>query len=213
MTNRAEHRQRSTTPQIRRLLDARMRLWATTAKSGVFALRRDAANLSLGSCQEYLGQDRVKEGQILGARSPARAASSPANRPEYEDLAGHKEPGGNEGLDRPCAVGRSEKRVMRIVVMQNERIIFELSDRAALGADDLQWILYRATGTKRCRTPMDAWKGVSFVRSTKSILLRCVREKALEVSPTGWAYLSGSARHVCGVEAGTGQVPGRSASG
>ena len=74
--------------------------------------------------------------------------------------------------------------------MQNERIIFELSDRAALGADDLQWILYRATGTKRCRTPMDAWKGVSFVRSTKSILLRCVREKALQVSPTGWAYLS-----------------------
>jgi hypothetical protein len=74
--------------------------------------------------------------------------------------------------------------------MQNERIIFELSDRAALGADDLQWILYRATGTKRCRTPMDAWKGVSFVRSTKSILLRCVREKALEVSPTGCAYLS-----------------------
>ena len=48
----------------------------------------------------------------------------------------------------------------------------------------------RATGTKRCRTPMDAWKGVSFVRSTKSILLRCVREKALEMSPTGWAYLS-----------------------
>jgi hypothetical protein len=37
---------------------------------------------------------------------------------------------------------------------------------------------------------MDAWKGVSFVRSAKSILLRCLREKALEVSPTGWAYLS-----------------------
>jgi hypothetical protein len=65
-----------------------------------------------------------------------------------------------------------------------------IPDGYALGADDLQWILYRASGTKRCRTPMDAWKGVSFVRSAKSILLRCVREKALEVSPTGWAYLS-----------------------
>jgi hypothetical protein len=73
--------------------------------------------------------------------------------------------------------------------MQSERILFKLSETAAIGADDLKWILYRSAGRKTLRSAMDAWKGVSFVRSTKAILLRCIREKGLEVSPEGWELL------------------------
>lgn len=62
-----------------------------------------------------------------------------------------------------------------------DRIFLRLDDRHAIGADDLQWVLYRA---KR-PVPTDAalvlerggpWRGISFVRSTKAILLRCIRE-------------------------------------
>jgi hypothetical protein len=76
--------------------------------------------------------------------------------------------------------------------MQDERILFKLSETAAIGSDDLQWILYRATGrkTRRPNRPLDGWQGISFVRSTKVILLRCVREKGLEVSPEGWKLLA-----------------------
>lgn len=66
--------------------------------------------------------------------------------------------------------------------MRDERIIFELSETAALGADALQWILYRREGSK--------WRRVSFVRSTKAILLRCVKEKGLDVTPEGWELLA-----------------------
>jgi len=42
----------------------------------------------------------------------------------------------------------------------------------ALGADSLQWILYR----RRSKTK-GGWYPVSFVASTKSILERCMREQ------------------------------------
>jgi hypothetical protein len=43
----------------------------------------------------------------------------------------------------------------------------------ALGADDLQWILYR----RHSRASGDTWDPVSFVRSERGILERCMREK------------------------------------
>jgi len=47
---------------------------------------------------------------------------------------------------------------------------FMVSGNWALGADNLQWILYRA---KKSRTA--PWVGVSFVSSERSILERCMR--------------------------------------
>lgn len=56
-----------------------------------------------------------------------------------------------------------------------------LDERFALGADDLQWILYKSrhkTGPA-LDAPLELqdWFPVSFVRSTKEILCRCIREK------------------------------------
>jgi hypothetical protein len=52
-----------------------------------------------------------------------------------------------------------------------------LGTNGTLGADDHQWIL--------CREG----KAVSFVRSTKAVLARCIREKGIELSPEGKAAL------------------------
>ena len=49
---------------------------------------------------------------------------------------------------------------------------FAVSGDWALGADEVQWILYRKRSQKR-----GGWNPVSFVRSTKDILARCMREK------------------------------------
>jgi hypothetical protein len=51
---------------------------------------------------------------------------------------------------------------------------FAFAGQWALGADDLQWILYRS---RKSRTA--PWVGVSFVRSERSILERCMREKGV----------------------------------
>jgi len=54
----------------------------------------------------------------------------------------------------------------------------------ALGADELQWILFRR---QKGNTP---WRGVSFVRSSRDILARCMREKGVDVD-TARLLLSG----------------------
>jgi hypothetical protein len=46
---------------------------------------------------------------------------------------------------------------------------FRASGDWALASDGLQWVLQRHSGGQ--------WKAVSFVRSTKEILQRCMREK------------------------------------
>jgi hypothetical protein len=46
-----------------------------------------------------------------------------------------------------------------------------INDRFALASDGIQWILQRREGTK--------WCGVSFVRSTRDVLARCMREKGV----------------------------------
>ena len=53
------------------------------------------------------------------------------------------------------------------------RTFLRLGPNGALGADDHQWIL--------CREG----RQVSFVRSTKAILVRCIREKGIELSEEG----------------------------
>ena len=58
-----------------------------------------------------------------------------------------------------------------------DRVFLRLGPNRALGADEHQWILYRAG------------KAVSFVHSTKLILARCIREKGIEPSPEGRAAL------------------------
>jgi hypothetical protein len=62
-----------------------------------------------------------------------------------------------------------------------DTIFLRLDARFALGADDLQWIVYKS----RCKdapsfnAPLKArdWFPVSFISSTKDILLRVLREK------------------------------------
>src|SRR5262245_40782210 len=49
---------------------------------------------------------------------------------------------------------------------------FAVSGDWALGADSLQWILYR-----RASKRTGQWQAVSFVASTRVILERCMREK------------------------------------
>jgi hypothetical protein len=57
------------------------------------------------------------------------------------------------------------------------RTFLQLGPNAALGADEHQWILYRAG------------QPVSYVRSTKAVLVRCIREKGIELSAEGRAAL------------------------
>ena len=58
-----------------------------------------------------------------------------------------------------------------------ERIFLRLGENCALGADDHQWILYRRESP------------VSFVRSSKAVLISCIREKGIEVSAEGLSEL------------------------
>lgn len=59
-------------------------------------------------------------------------------------------------------------------------IFLRIDDSHALGADDLQWILYRA----RTAEPPDSlkpslWRPISFVSSSKGTLERCMRESGI----------------------------------
>jgi hypothetical protein len=62
----------------------------------------------------------------------------------------------------------------------DDTIFLRLDAKFALGADDLQWILYRA---RHKDIPLGAplrqrdWDPVSFISSNKDILARCMREK------------------------------------
>jgi hypothetical protein len=64
-----------------------------------------------------------------------------------------------------------------VASLTRERI-FAASGGWALGADGLQWILYR----RRARQEGDKrvpWHAISFVASTKAVLERCMREKGV----------------------------------
>jgi hypothetical protein len=73
-------------------------------------------------------------------------------------------------------------------------IFLRLNDNFALGADELQWILYRA---RQKDVPLTMplrhrdWKPVSFVDSTKEILFRCMRENGCLAGTEARAALDG----------------------
>ena len=64
-----------------------------------------------------------------------------------------------------------------------DRLVLRLSDGWAVRADELQWMLCRQTSAK------GGWKPLSFVATTKAILLRCIREKSAIVDAAGQAAL------------------------
>jgi hypothetical protein len=68
-----------------------------------------------------------------------------------------------------------------------DRIFLRLGINGALRADSLQWILYRAMRQVPLDAPLSSrdWQGISFARSTKAILVRCIREHGIELSAEG----------------------------
>jgi hypothetical protein len=75
----------------------------------------------------------------------------------------------------------------------SDRIFLRLGENGALGADDLQWILYRSRRTMPpgMDTPLIQrdWVGVSFVRSTRARLEACISEKGIQPTAEGQAAL------------------------
>jgi hypothetical protein len=85
-----------------------------------------------------------------------------------------------------------------------DRIFLRLNENFALGADSLQRILYRSR--RKAGPSFDAplavkdWEGISFVRSTKEILLRCMREKGCFPDDTAASALAGYPGYLRGLE-------------
>jgi hypothetical protein len=62
-------------------------------------------------------------------------------------------------------------------------MLLRLSANWAVLADDRQWMLCRRRKNRK------SWDAVSFVASTKAVLLRCIHEKDAVVDPEGQAAL------------------------
>jgi hypothetical protein len=58
----------------------------------------------------------------------------------------------------------------------SDRQFMQIDDDWALASDGVQWILQRRHQRKG---RADTWDGVSFVRSTREVLARCMREKGV----------------------------------
>ena len=66
-----------------------------------------------------------------------------------------------------------------------------LSDGWALAADEQQWILQRFKGIYGCgpQAGQEKWASVAFVGSTKTTLLRVIREKEIKLTDEAIAAL------------------------
>ncbi len=64
-----------------------------------------------------------------------------------------------------------------------DRFLFEIAPGWALGYDSLQWMLLRAKNRRGERE----WQPVSFIASTKAVLLRSTAEKGCVPTPEGQA--------------------------
>jgi hypothetical protein len=64
-----------------------------------------------------------------------------------------------------------------------DRMVLRLSATWAVLADDRQWMLCRRRKNRK------SWDAVSFVASTKAVLMRCIHEKDAVVDPEGQAAL------------------------
>ena len=65
-----------------------------------------------------------------------------------------------------------------------DRMVLRLSADWAVLADDQQWML-----CKRRKNANSGWKPLSYVASSKAVLLRCLREKGAVVDAQGQAAL------------------------
>jgi len=63
--------------------------------------------------------------------------------------------------------------------------VFATTDKWALASDGIQWMLMR----RKTRKSGPYWQAVSFVRSTKDILARCMREKGTDERSAGFLLL------------------------
>ena len=70
-------------------------------------------------------------------------------------------------------------------MVRTDKLLFRLSDGWAIGADEAQWIIYRA----KKRGDQRYWQGVSFVATTKTKLERCLREDGAVVDNIGRVHL------------------------
>ena len=77
--------------------------------------------------------------------------------------------------------------------LMGDRFLFEIGDNWGLGYDSLQWILLRSEKSarrgKKSHPPL-RWRAVSFIASTRDILLRRVEERGIRPTPEGWAALN-----------------------
>jgi len=64
-----------------------------------------------------------------------------------------------------------------------DRLFLRLDGKWSIGWDDRQWVLQRHHGLveKGPRRGEEAWRGVSFVTSTRAVMARCMREKRVSV--------------------------------
>ncbi|OUR77312.1 hypothetical protein A9Q83_11460 [Alphaproteobacteria bacterium 46_93_T64] len=66
-----------------------------------------------------------------------------------------------------------------------DKFLFELTDGWALLYDNRQWMICRA----RKRHAQEVWHPVSFIESTKTALLVCMRQKGIVPTPEAQAKL------------------------
>ena len=66
-----------------------------------------------------------------------------------------------------------------------DRLLFDLSDGYALGADNNQWMLSRG----RNRRAEVAWQPVAYIGSTKTNLLLCMAENGIQITADAQAKL------------------------
>ena len=66
----------------------------------------------------------------------------------------------------------------------SEHMVLRLSETWTVLADDRQWMLCRRRKNRK------SWDAVSFVASTKAVLMRCIHEKTAAVDPEGQAALA-----------------------
>jgi hypothetical protein len=76
----------------------------------------------------------------------------------------------------------------------SEHMVLRLSKTWAVLADDRQWMLCRR------RTPAQGtWKPLSYVASSKAVLLRCIGEKGAVVDVEGQAGLDALPERLSGI--------------
>jgi hypothetical protein len=70
-------------------------------------------------------------------------------------------------------------------------MIERLGPNCAIGADGLQWIVFKAVSRPSQWSWQDRqWDAVGYIHSSKRALLACIEAKGLELAPAGWAAIA-----------------------